>query len=285
MLTKEAIDALAEAQSILAADTAMSGAINQGPGDGLVALPTNYTVHDLEKALPFRRRPRGAMTTSVLGDFHNYLTKHLEAGAAVFVDQKTMSATAVLNLGTPAAPGHADNTAVLGLKMTAAYKALAHITGNGARSQVTIAEFLEDWTANIKCQVQGDGEEEEATDLPVRRAVAAVRKITIEGMRTLENEEKNLSASRSLIEQVQVKNQATMPTRITFTCEPYLGLRTRDFHMRLSVITMGDKPSLALRVVNLEKHEEEMAEELASLVRSQVGALVPVHIGSYSPSK
>lgn len=285
MLTKEAIELLAEAQSIKAASDAIYGAgINQVSGEGLAALPNHYTVHDLEKELPNRRRARGSMTTSVQGDFSAYVTKHQEEGAAVFVDQRTMSAIAVLNLGTPARPGHADNTATLALKQTAAYKALLAIT-SGPKSQVQVAEFLEDWTASLKCEVLSDDGETEPQALEVRRAVAAVRKITIEGLRRLESEEKNLSASRSLMEQVQVKNEAAMPTKLTFTCEPFLGLGSRPFAMRLSVLTTNDKPSLQLRIVNHDKHDEEMAEELASSVRGLLGPIAPVHIGSYTPSK
>lgn len=283
MLTKEAIDALTEAQSISAADQALAGAINNGPGEGLAALPNHYTVHDLEKALPKRRRARGSMSTSVLTDFALYVNLYQEAGSAVFVDQKAMAAVAVLNLGTRDSPGHADNTATLALNKTAAFKALGVIT-NGPKSQVQIAEFLEDWAASLKCEVLSD-DAEEPQALEVRRAVAAVRKITVEGMRRVESEEKNLSASRSLLEQVQVKNEAALPTKLTFTCAPYLGLEERSFDMRLSVITTADKPSVQLRIVNLELHEEQMAEELAAKVRSLEGMTAPVHIGSYTASK
>jgi uncharacterized protein YfdQ (DUF2303 family) len=54
--------------------------------------------------------------------------------------------------------------------------------------------------------------------------------------------------------------------------------------MRLSVLTT-DKPSLQLRIINQEKHDEEMAEELANLVRGLLGDVAPVHIGSYTPAK
>ena len=45
----------------------------------------------------------------------------------------------------------------------------------------------------------------------------------------------------------------------------------------------GDKPALVLRVVKREQHDEEMAQELAQLVRVALdGSGVPVLVGSYS---
>jgi uncharacterized protein YfdQ (DUF2303 family) len=54
------------------------------------------------------------------------------------------------------------------------------------------------------------------------------------------------------------------------------------FVLRLGVRTGGDKPTITLRVQNLEQHEEEMANELADLVRSTVKT-TPVLLGTYQP--
>ena len=114
-----------------------------------------------------------------------------------------------------------------------------------------------------------------------KHAVAAVRKISIEGTKRTEAAEQQLSQSRSTFEQVKATSTETLPVLIRMTTEPYKGLPARTFSVRLGIIT-GDKPALVLRIVKLETHVEEMAEELASLVRSSLGDDVPVLLGEYS---
>ena len=170
MLTKEAIEALSEAQSIGAA----AQAVRNGMGDA-VALPNCYTMHDLERFAAVRRRARGKMTTEALADFSAYVQAHAEAGATVFVNGATMAATAVLNLGTPQDPGHADNTAVYAPPKTAAYKALLATASGAGMPQQKAAEFFEDWLAIAALEfLIGDD------PVPPPKAIAAVRAITIE---------------------------------------------------------------------------------------------------------
>ena len=117
MFDKETLTALQEPASIIAASAAIE---NQSITDNLVALPSDYKLHNLEQYLQVRRRARGLMATAILESFTDYTKAHAEAGASVFVNPDTMSATAVLNLGTPNEPGHADNRAKLEVKRTAA---------------------------------------------------------------------------------------------------------------------------------------------------------------------
>ena len=92
MFDKDAIQLLAQAESISAAATAVDGAVGSKFSAGTVALPSDFTVHDLEKKLQMRRRARGVMTTSSVAPFAEYVGVHKEPGAAVFVDQDAMTA-------------------------------------------------------------------------------------------------------------------------------------------------------------------------------------------------
>lgn len=271
MFDAQAIQELSKAEAITAANKSLGLSIDP---DGAVALPNDFQVHDLEKMLINRRRARGTMETYVVGDFATYVSEHREEGAAVFVDQDNMTAVAVLNLGTTAEPGHTDNRAKLTSKRTAAYIALRAIANGTAHKQVTIAEFFEDWPGHLQF-LNDEGL------IPAARAIAAVRKITIDALRKLESEEKQLSASRSAFESVSASSTEPIPTTITFACEPYLGLAERVFSLRLSIHTGNDKPAIALRIVKQEQHDEEMAAELAQLVRDAVDD-VPVLIGKYT---
>lgn len=274
MIDKDTLQAMSQGPAIDAADRAATGALPKTAG--VLALPDNFQTHDLEKLLPLRRRARGAMATSVIENFAGYVTAHAEPGASIFVDPDKMAATAVLNLGTPAAPGHADNTAAFSPKATAAYKALYAVANGQAKSQQAIAEFLEDWAEFVTCF---------HADMPMEHkyAVAAVRKVTIESLSKIESTEEQLSASRSAFDQVKATSGAgVLPTRFEFRCEPYVGIAERTFGMRLAILTEGKSPQITLRIIKAEEHAEKMAEELVSKVAAAIGGAAPVMIGSYS---
>lgn len=268
MLDKETIQALQEGHSILAANDSM-------PAPSVAALPEHYKIHDVEKWMQVRRRAIGAMKTSSVDDFAAYVDHHAESGATVFVNADAMRAVAVLNLGEPEAPGHADNTAEFAPKATAAFMALQQIANGQPRSQQEVAEFMEDWPSMVSCY------NEEGT-IPNPKAIAAVRKVTIEAMRKMESQEKQLSASRSAFESVQATSTEPLPTLIYFEAVPYHGLKSRLFVMRLGVRTGGEKPAITLRIQNMEQHNEEMAVELTEIVGNAINT-IPVLIGTYQP--
>ena len=273
MFDKDAIKELAQAQAITAASEAI--AVSFADDKAIVALPSEFTVHDLEKTLPLRRRARGAMTTSSVTPFAEYVDQHKEPGATVFVDQDAMTAVAVLNLGTPDQPGHADNIAKMVAKRMASFTALLqHASGQGL-AQAKAAEFLEDWPGYFKFF-------KDAGEITAGQAIAAVRKLTIEAMRKLESAEQQLSATRSAFESVSATSTEPLPTTIYFSCVPYHGLSERQFVLRLGVLTGAKEPAIVLRIVNKEQHEEEMAAELSELVANNLkDSGVPVMVGRY----
>lgn len=266
MIDKQAIEALQMSEAISAANTNVTAAF-------FTALPSDFKLHDLEKHQTFRRRAIGLMKTNSLPDFSTYVELHAEAGATVFVNALSMTATAVLNLGDPTEPGQADNLAVMEARRTAAFQALHVVSGGQGLSQQTVAEFLEDWPSMVSC-FNDEG------PIPVPKAIAAIRKVTIESMRKMENTEKQHAASRSAFESIQATSTEPLPTLVYFETVPYHGLASRLFVLRLGVRTGNEKPSITLRVQNMEQHEEDMANELADLVRNTV-TNVPVLLGTY----
>lgn len=276
MFDKEAITALQEGNAISHAASALNTSCDT---NDLTALPSDYKLHDLEKYKPMRRRERGTMNTNVIDAFTSYVKDHVEPGATVFVNPDEMSATAVLNLGTPCVPGHADNRAKLTLKRTAAYSALVGIASGAGYKQTQIAEFLEDWPEHIQCH---NG----SSEITLPKAIAAIRKVSIEAIRKIENSEQQLSASRSAFESVQATSVDPLPTVIMFDCQPYADLKARTFALRLNVQTGGDKPTISLRIVKAEQHAEDMANELGYLIAHAFdGAPIPVLLGSYSKAE
>ena len=103
--------------------------------------------------------------------------------------------------------------------------------------------------------------------MPTIKAVQTIRNLTIETARKLQSTVEQLSSSHSSFESVKASSTAgAVPDIIYFTCEPYAGLRERQFVLRLSVTTGESKPMLTLRVIKMETHTEEMAQELADKV-------------------
>lgn len=271
MFSKDAIETIAEAQSISAAAATLA----DSDTTNLVALPENYSLHDLEKHLANRRRPRGIMKTNHLASFANYSKQHAGDGASVFVDAERMKATAVLNLGTPGEPGHADDLAQYAPGQTAAYQAMLTHTAS-SMNQRAAAEFFEDWATHLQFFT-------DAGQVSGSKAIAAVRKITIENMKKLASSEEQLSANRSTFESVSASSDDPIPTIIYFTTQPYDVLPSRVFVLRLSINTSSNQPLIVLRVATLEKHKEEMALELADLVRNAFDNSLSVALGTYEP--
>ncbi len=272
MFDKNAIETLMHAQAVSAANSRIS----EVSAIGVIAIPESYKTHDLEQYMDGRRRSRGTMTTVSDGDFAAYVKAHKEPGAAVFVDEKTMTATAILNLGTPDEPGHTDNRAVLAPPKTAAYIALLTVADGRGQPQKTIAEFLEDWQENITCNGP-DGL------IEVPKAVATMRALTIEELRKLTAEEQSLSASRSTFESISASSKEPIPTTVTFTCVPHVGIQERKFVMRLGILTGQSNPMPVLRIVKKEVHDEQMGAELAARVSQKLGGEeITVLVGTYT---
>lgn len=275
--TVEAIRELQESNTVGASNDNVR--MMAGPKSAVVALPDRYSTHDLEKFLPRRRRARGRMTTTSVDDFAAYCVTHREPGATVFIDASKMRAVSVLNLGMPDQPGHADNQAVLELEQTAAFKALMQAR-SGHKSQATLAEFLEDWPDAVQAFANSE-------QITAPKAIAAIRKITIESLRKLESEEQQLSATRSAFESVAATSTEKLPTHLYFRCVPYAGLTERTFVLRLAIHTGDRAPQLSLRIINEELHSEQMAQELGVKLRETFSersgdSPLPVLIGSYS---
>lgn len=275
MLDKEAILALRQSEEIDSANNAILQSIGQR---GLLALPTSFNLHDIEKNLEFRLRSRGKMVTTCIDDFAAYTKDQTDSdsGCTVFVSDD-IKATAVLNLGTPDHPGHADNLAVLDLQPSAAYKALLKMDGTPV-SQKLAVEFCEDWLDNITfCEGSGT--------ISKGQALNALRTVTIEAARKIESVSGNLSETMSAFEKIEASTAGgAFPDLLMFSCVPFEGLASRIFAARISVLTGSEKPQLVLRVQRLQSHIEEMSAELVNKVRTALAGSTAITVtrGTYT---
>ncbi|MEQ9725229.1 YfdQ family protein [Pseudomonas sp. WHRI 8822A] len=276
MLNKESLQHI-EAQALIASGTRI-----QVPGGATLAvLPEAAQTLDLEQYQELRNRFRGALKTHSLRDFCNYVTNHVDdlsaAGPAGFINQDSMSAQVLFNLGNPDTAGHADDTATLTLKPTAAFKAAEAIVGQKL-SQQTLAEWLEDWARNIEASA---GEEK----LDIVAAINGIRRMTIKATSQRDSAVGDLSASRSAMDEIEAKSLETLATSFHFTTVPYEGLAPALITLRLSVITGDNAPVLKLRWVGEEAQREEFAEEFKNVLSSEIGGMVPLTIGTFQLGK
>lgn len=273
MFDAEAIKELAKGQAIGAASDAVAVA---DLSLSLLALPNDFTAHDIERFATNRRRPRGTMTARSIDHFVGYIDQRHQIGATVFVDPADLSATAVLDMGTRDAPGHCDDTASLAMVPTAAYATARSIWHGAQMPQRKAAEWVEDWSDYLTCF------DDDGAEIANKHAASALRAITIDAMKRLESTEQSLAQERSAFERVAATSSQKIPARILLRCAAYLDLMPREFSMRLA-IQPQDKggPTISLRIQREEWHAQEMANELIDTLRRNIEAHIPVFAGRY----
>ena len=85
------------------------------------------------------------------------------------------------------------------------------------------------------------------------------------------------------MEEVEASAGPSLPQRVSFQCEPYLGLPQRNFALRLSVLTSHEDPMLVLRVAQLEEQQEAIAKDFKEALSSEVGEAASMTIGTFKP--
>ncbi|MEX9849214.1 YfdQ family protein [Providencia huaxiensis] len=242
-----------------------------------VAKPDGLEIVSLEKYQEGRYRFRGVLKTTSISDFVKYSVGYADTpGVRCFIDAEDMSAKTIFNLGTIAAPGHADNSAVIGLKKTSPFSAVLSVNGR-RQGQKELAEWLEDWRDFLLAF------DAEGNVLDIKQAIGAVRRITIESSRSSDHEDSDFSAKKSIMENVEAKSKDIMPAAFEFKCTPYEELQERAIKLRYSILTSHDTPALVLRIVQLENLEEQMAQEFRDLLASKFeGSQIETFIGNFS---
>lgn len=268
-LTKEAIQLITDT-ALEAAGKTLSTLIPT------VVLPDGAKIVNLEQFQLGRSRFRGSYATHSLADFSAYVADRAAPGAQGFINQDEMSCILLFNLGTVAEPGHADDRALLKLKATAGYTAAQNIGGRGI-SQKDLSDWIEDWHQYLT-PIDDAG-----AAIPVAKAIAAVRTITIKATSESETTVGETSASRSAMDQIEARSKETLPVALQFRTIPFEGLTEQQITLRLSVITSGAQPVLKLRWVGEEVQREDIAQEFKAVLQRNIGDAATLSLGSFDP--
>lgn len=239
-----------------------------------IALHRDVELYDMEHFGAGRRRFRGTLNTTSLTDFIAYVKAHRGEG---FIDAERLSATVFFNLGDASAPGHGDWRAILTMKATAAFAALRKLDGQ-QQTQRSLIDFLEDWGQFLTPYGQ-DGAENPS----MAKAIAAIRSVTIKATSETETNQGDFNASRSALDEIEARSRHTLPGGFVFTTEPYLGLPSRDFKLRLSVLTDAKEPRLVLRMVQREAQDEAIAQDFKRVLIEEIGEAATLTIGTFAP--
>lgn len=257
-------------------------ALQPPTGVDALALPARYELVDLEKYRARRNRFRGKLETTSLADFVTYVARRAESMGALqpqgFIDGDKLAATVFFNLGTVDAPGHADDRAVLTLKPTAPFTAMTAINGKPL-DQDSLIDFLRDWRPYIEPFAQEDG----ATGPSFPAAVAAIRKVKITSKSESEHTVSDFRQARSAMEEVEATSALELPGGFLFTCEPYTGLPSRTFQLRMSVNADGREPVLRLRLVAFESEREGIAQDFKAVLLRDLEGKAVLTIGTFTP--
>lgn len=270
MLNKEALQHI-ESQAILA---------NGIPETDVpvAVLPDTASIKSLEQFQNRRSRFRGALKTTSLADFCEYVKIQAASGStAGFVDKEGMRCEVIFNLGTKDEPGHGDHRATLSLKPTAAYSALIEAAKQSRFTQKELAEFMEDWHEFISAK---DGVEEMAT----AAAIAAVRNITIKAASESTHTEHSFGAARSAMDVIEASSQDKLPTELHFKANPYDDLDEQTFVLRVSAMAGENKPVLSVRWVSEGQQREDIAREFKEVLSSKIGSDTSLTIGTFALS-
>ena len=251
-----------------------------------IVVSGDQKVTSLEAFKPMRNRYRGRLATTSLVDFAGYVKSAAPPaptggdGAVGFVNVEKMAATVFFNLGTVAAPGHGDWHATLTMQPTAAFSAMQAIDGKKF-GQAELIEWLEDWSDVLVADFDPSVEIPTSTNT-LTKAIAALRKLKITAKGESTHNHGDFKGSSSTLEEVEASSQDVLPIGFRLATEPYEGLSSRSFFLKLSVLTGAEKPQLVLRWKRKESQVEEIAREFKRVLSAQLGTDVPLTIGTFA---
>ncbi|MDX8384782.1 MAG: DUF2303 family protein [Ghiorsea sp.] len=238
----------------------------------------NVEITSVEYAMPTRAFMRGDMLTDNVGSFFDYTKQHGNADSSCFIFSEDMRASVIFDMGSKAKPLHCRHMATLALRKTADFLALGSmVRAAGDVSQRELSEWIEDYADIITLtDAHGDKIETEV-------GISVLRDLDFSSREVSHHHDHALRSSRSSFKEIQVSSRLPIPVFISFCCVPYADFESRTFTARLDVLTGYEKPTFSARIVRIDRHKAEMAEEFERLVSKGVSEHgVITYIGSFS---
>lgn len=253
-----------EAQAIEKLNELFAAASDINPNHQSVAfVPCGGSLQSLEQFMEMPMRMRQSFSTARIPDFIGYVTGNKSDTTTVYVKPDASCAVAIIDHGRPDYPEWGSHKATLALEKTRAFIALEALCAKPS-SQQSFIDYLEDWAKDGVAECLINGEEVSAS-----LAIAAIRKVEIKSSASTVHEKSDFSVSQSSVAQLDVRGAAEkMPTHIVLMSPIYTGTEQRDIYCRISITDDSGKPSFRLRIMQAEKHFEELSKEVESKLRT-----------------
>lgn len=250
------------------------------PGN-IVALPDNYSLHDISCFAPQARFFVRNFTTGNIRAFVDYVKAHVNAGAsekpALFVLPNIGHASVIFDGGTPANPGHGKHVACLDTSHTVEMVTLFSSLNGAKLSQRQLIDLLEDWPEHITPYA---GEKQ----MTVPQAVAAIRNADINRVRRtnshLDDEAHRSHASASLMTQVESASEHELPTSFVITLSAYAGAPAFTFHVRVVAAEDASVPVFRTRVIGYDRHVDNINSYFLSVIRDSLSTVTDIYEGT-----
>lgn len=231
--------------------------------DNTIILPDGYRIEDLEEYQDQRNRFRGIFNTHRIDDFAAYANAQ-NGKPPVFVSQDTMRARAIFDMGDIDNPLHCKHTAIVDMKSTPEYAYLNNSILGMIMNQQELAEFMEDYHQVLQCAEAGGDE------IPMKKAIAAIRRVTIERKAKQESDIQSYTSKQSALEEITAKSgDNQLPAFIVMNTPLYIGMSTYSVKMRISMLTRSE-PAFKIRAINIDKIKEACAEEFKGMITAAV---------------
>lgn len=277
-------------QNAIAQDYSFANSYNDEAAlpEGVMILHKDFKVEDMhEVTSPTRRRFNGVLETNDPKSYFDYVkSRASESGAELnrtFVNASNpadqLLAKTVLNFGSTDAAGHGDDLAVLKLQKDPLF---LDLLTNTAQYQ-SITDFAETLENFLGLNVLTGFKEDKADEIPLARAVAAIRNSKVERLQQSTLNTSGLKYEASDMEKVEIEGvDANLADLFVLNTPMYLNLSTQEITFRVDVkFIEGDKgirAAFRLKPVGLLGHYISAATDFQERIATQ---LENVAIGTY----
>jgi uncharacterized protein YfdQ (DUF2303 family) len=247
-----------------------------------IITPSSHHLINLESLLEHPLSMRGTMNTSRIDSFASYVGAHKTSMTAIFVDDKAMTAVAIIDHCEPdtqdeTIPGWGRHKVVLKLEPVAAYKAIC-LSSPTIFNQIGFIDFLYDWEDVLEFYKTV----EPSDAVQFADAIKNIRKIDIKSAGLSSSENSDFGHKATAMESVELSQDDPPPGSMKLFCIPYVGLSESIFTCRIYANISKEKCVLSYRVIAHEAAVESMVAEFTDILaghRDIVG--IPLHNGSF----
>ncbi|MCU7917101.1 MAG: YfdQ family protein [Candidatus Thiodiazotropha sp. (ex Epidulcina cf. delphinae)] len=239
--------------------------VNLNEQHDIVVIPDGATPVDLVQFTDKRRWFTGKFNSSCLSSFIDYINNNKDTHLPlthIYISTDSMTARAFFDIRhDDGSPGKCEHVATLGMRPTPEMSAIKDLCISDALNQRQLAEWLEEW-GEIVTPFDKDN-----NDIDLKKAITAIRGMTIESLRKTDSEVGDMNQSRSTIDRIEAKGTAVTVAGFTahhIMC--YDEIATQDITVKLRIITTGETVAFKARMLRTQIIEQALRENLSDFI-------------------